>query len=312
MISEEFILNAKIALQLQKLRITTSNRIYSAIVERYIRSHPDYPLLLAKRKDASFDRKETAVMVKKLLKEQLAAIGLEESELNELYEQTLDSNETYSAIVKTENNAFKLLEPELKTQPIFTWFQQVRGLGTKNGIKLLMYIRDIRRFDNPSKLRKYCGTDPGAKQMRGVQSSYKPELKGFMLGQLADNFIKSNSQYKRVYDDKKAYYTRLHPEVLAEKVKGKKLTRDDWTKMKIHRYAIKAMINRFLVELWVAWYQAEGLEPPTTPYILAFPQHSEDPMIVPYVVEAETVVSAKPVRMTKKCRSQVQAGLIEN
>lgn len=282
MITEDFILNAKLALQVQKLRITTSNRVYSAIVERYIRSHPDYPQLLAMRKDVIADRKKTAALVKKLLKEQLESMGLEESEITDLYEQTLEKNETYQSIVKTENRAFKLLEPEMKSQPIFKWFEKVRGLGTKNGIKLLMYIRDIRRFNNPSKLRKYCGCEPGAKRVAGVQSEYNPEIKGFMLGILAENFIKSNSQYKRIYDEKKAYYTKLHPEVLAEKVKGKKFTREDWTKMKIHNYAKKSMINRFLVELWVAWYKSEGLKPPTTAYILKFPQHNEDPMVVPW------------------------------
>ena len=77
------------------------------------------------------------------------------------------------------------------------------ALAPKNGIKLLMYIRDIRRFNNPSKLRKYCGCEPGAKRVAGVQSEYNPEIKGFMLGILAENFIKSNSQYKRIYDEKK-------------------------------------------------------------------------------------------------------------
>ena len=131
MITEDFILNAKLALQVQKLRITTSNRVYSAIVERYIRSHPDYPQLLAMRKDVIADRKKTAALVKKLLKEQLESMGLEESEITDLYEQTLEKNETYQSIVKTENRAFKLLEPEMKSQPIFKWFEKVRGLGTK-------------------------------------------------------------------------------------------------------------------------------------------------------------------------------------
>lgn len=123
-------------------------------------------------------------------------------------------------------------------------------------------------------------------KVKSVLTDY-PEIKGFMLGILSDNFIKSSSQYKRIYDEKKAYYTKLHPEVLAEKVKGKKFTREDWTKMKIHNYAKKSMMNRFLVELWIAWYKSEGLKPPTTAYILKFPQHNEDPMVVPWEDEAE-------------------------
>jgi hypothetical protein len=159
-----------------------------------------------------------------------------------------------------------------------------------------MYIRDIQRFENPSKLRTYCGTAPGMFHTRGVEANFNPELKGFMMGQIAESFIKAKSQYKRVYDEKKAYYLRLHPEAETlsyeekktrlEAELGRKLRNGEgkqiWTKMKIHRYALKAMMNRFIVELWAAWYKAEGKVPPVNAWILDEPHHNTEPMIVPY------------------------------
>lgn len=281
-ISQLFIINGRVALEIQKSRIGISNRIYSYIVESQIRGHPNYMQLLAMRRDKNADRTKTAAYVKKLLKESLESKNIPESELTRLHEQTLNENKGYVGIEKAENEAFKVMKPLLESHPLWPWMKTVRGLGLRNGVKLLIAVRDIERFENPSKLRTYCGCAPGMRKVAGVEANFNPELKGLILGQIAESFIKSKSQYKKVYDDKKAYYLKLHPEVEQGRPKGKKLTREDWTKMKIHRYALKAMMNRFLVEFWCAWYQAEGKAPPVNPWILDEPHHNREPLIVPF------------------------------
>jgi hypothetical protein len=281
-VSQTFIINGRVALEIQKSRISIGNRIYSYLIESQIRSHPNYPQLLAMRRDKNADRTKTAAYVKKLLKESLEAKGITEDEIDRLYNQNLKENKGYIAIEKAESEAFKVMKPMLEAHSLWPWIEQVKGLGLRNGVKLLIAIRDIERFENPSKLRTYCGCAPGMRKVAGAEANFNPELKGLILGQIADSFIKSGSQYKKVYDDKKAYYLRLHPEAEQERPKGKKLTKEDWTKMKIHRYAIKAMMNRFLVDFWCAWYESEGKQPPVNPWILNEPHHNREPMIVPF------------------------------
>ena len=286
MITQDFLLKARIAIELQQSRIGISNRIYASIVEQHIRAHPDYTKLLTLRKDKTKDRKETAKLGKKLLKEQLRVEGISEDELNLYYEEVLRNYIPFQTLHTAEKEAFKILKPELEVEPLYKhWLKNVKGMGIINSIKLLCYIRDIKRFPNPSKLRKYCGTAPDMKKRRGIEAHFVPALKGLMLGQIATQFLRNGSQYKQVYDDKKAEYIATHVEDLKateeKKKKKQKITKEDWTKMKIHNYAIKAMINRFLIDLWVAGWKVEDLEPPVTPYILVFPQHNPEPMIVP-------------------------------
>jgi hypothetical protein len=282
LIPQNFILYAKTALEIQKTRVALDTRIYSQLVEHEVRSHPSYNLLSKMRASKTVDRKKTAAFTKKLLKEQLAADGISEEAFKELFEKSKLAYEPYPLLVKAEHDTFKILEPMLEQIPVYAWIKAVRGLGVRYAVKLISNIRSIERFENPSKLRKYCGTVPGQKKMRNVEAQFNPELKGILLGQIAENFIKNNSQYKRVYDEKKAYYLGLHPEALETRPKGKKLTKEDWTKAKIHNFAKKTMINRFLVDLWMAWWKSGGKEPPKNPYIASLPGHSLDPMIVPY------------------------------
>jgi len=295
MVTEEFLLKSKIALQIQKTRVGIATRLYSHLTESFVRGHKDYPKLLKLRKDKSVDRKKTASYTKKLLIASLKADELTLEDFNNLFAETKSNNAVYVAMEKTENQAFKELKPLLKEIPLWVWIQTVKGLGLNFGVKLLCYLRDIKRFPNPSKLRKYCGTTPDSKLRRGQEAHFNPELKGIMLGQIAKNFLMANGQYKVVYDTKKAHYSTKHAKELEltekKKEQKKKITKEDWTKLKCHNYAMKAMVNRFLVELWQAAFLIEGKEPPTNIYILNDPLHNKEPMIVP--VTDEMIEEAK-------------------
>jgi hypothetical protein len=282
LINQNFILDSKIALEILKTRVAVATRLYSSNVESIVRSNKNYASLLAMRKNKDADRKKTALLTKKLLNEQLKIMGIPEEDFAGQLEGIKKNYAPYQQLVVAEKIAFKMLEPQLKEIPVYGWMEDVRGLGLRYAVKLLSMIRDIQRFENPSKLRTYCGCAPGQVRRAGLESNFNPELKGVLLGQVAENFIKNKSQYKHIYDEKKTYYLGFHPEALAEKTKGKKYTKEDWTKLKIHNYAKKTMINRFLVDLWMAWWISEGKEPPVNPYIANIPGHTLEPMVVPY------------------------------
>lgn len=285
-----FFLDAKNALQIQKTRITIATRIYSAMVERRIRDHPKYAELRAMRKNKKADRAETEKLKKKLLTEQLATEGITQEQFTEAFEQQKKKYQPYRLILDVEKESFKQLQPQVDEIPIYAnWLSGIKGIGLNYSVKLINGIRDIERFENPSKLRKYCGTAPGMKKTRGQEAHFNPELKGVLLGQIAENFIKNRSEYKQLYDEKKTELLQQHPEALTpltERLKGKTLKKGElrelWTKQKIHNYAKKAMINYFLVDLWRAWWLSKGKEPPRNPYIANIPGHTLKPMIVPY------------------------------
>jgi len=57
-----------------------------------------------------------------------------------------------------EKTLVKEAKQYLKHYPVWnTWLKHIKGLGPTLAAQLLGMIEDIRRFDNPSKLWKYCG-----------------------------------------------------------------------------------------------------------------------------------------------------------
>lgn len=287
-ITELFLLRGREALELQKIRISMGNQKYSYLVESHIRGHPKYPKLAEMRRNKLAKRKETAKLVKRLLKEQLTASELTMKDFNLQFEKE-KNDEAYQLVVQAEKIAFKNMTPLLKKIPVYWWLKEVRGLGTRYAVKLLVYVRDPRRFHHPSALRKYCGTAPGMIKRKRTEAHFVPKLKGIMIGQMAKNFLMNDSQYKTVYDHKKEYYTMFHVDDLdateQKKLNKQKVTHEDWTPIRIHNYSLKPMINRFVDEFWQASFLINDEVPPANPYILNNPMHTRQPMIVPVTEE---------------------------
>ena len=65
--------------------------------------------------------------------------------------------------------------------------------------------------------------------------------------------LRTNSPYRRVYDEARGYYEQAHP---------------DWTKAHQHAAALRKMIKLWLAHLWEVWRKLEGL-PVREPYIVA-------------------------------------------
>ncbi|HPI82044.1 MAG TPA: transposase [Candidatus Paceibacterota bacterium] len=154
--------------------------------------------------------------------------------------------------------------------PIYFWLKGIRGIGEKTSAKLLSIIVDIRRFQKPSQLLSYFGMgDPETGKMRkGVQAKYNPAAKSLVLGIIAENLIKLGSDYKFIYNRRKARTSVEKPE---------------WTQNHRHIDARRVMAKRFMCELYDAWYRSLGMEPPAKPYGTAIQGHNVEPQIYPYI-----------------------------
>lgn len=189
--------------------------------------------------------------------------------------------------------------------PVYQWCKEVRGLGTKLAAKLLAGIGDIQRFPMPSSLWSYCGVGDAEKSKRqtGKQLSHSPKMRACLFN-IEESFIKANSQYRVTYDKRKEETLTKHPEwhnLIPCPVKNvdKNAPKTDengnvtWNNMHpkhAHIDASRVMIKRFLAELYVAWYESLGIEPPAKAYGIEIEGHHEEPMIIPYVkVEVEYI-----------------------
>jgi hypothetical protein len=145
-----------------------------------------------------------------------------------------------------EKQLIKTAKGYLKYHPAWPWLKQVRGLGEGLGMKLLGLIGDVSRFETESKLFRFAGLaviDGQAERPRkGEKIHYNKRLKTtlYLIGEC---FIKSNSPYRRIYDEAKAYYAANR----------------DWTKMHVHLAAMRVMEKIFLSHLYLVWRQELGL-----------------------------------------------------
>lgn len=230
----------------------------------------------------------------------------------ESYDNDMPSQYLEVAIADRIKDVEKYLEENHKQ--LFNWCKEVRGLGTKLSAKLIAGIDDIRRFPNPSSLCSYCGVGDAAKSKRvdGQKLKHSPKMRATLFN-LGESFIKANSQYRISYDKRKEKTITTHPEwhnLVPCPIKnvGEKAPKTDengivtWSNQHpkhAHIDATRAMVKRFLHELFVAWYQSLGLESPSLPFGVEIQGHHEDPPIVPFkgtrhIIEFSDVHVGKP------------------
>lgn len=170
-----------------------------------------------------------------------------------------------------------------KNLTIYPWCLKVKGLGIKLTGKLLAGIGDIQRFENPSKLWTYCGIgDASAQKMKkGVQGNFSPKMRSLMY-LIGESFIKSNSQYKKIYDERKHKTLTTHPEWHNLNADGTPNEGKNMHPKHAHTDARRVMVKRFLAELYDAWYKSLGIEPPAQPYGVEIKGHHKEKQIVEY------------------------------
>lgn len=184
--------------------------------------------------------------------------------------------------------------------PIIQVAVNVKGCGLLNVSKVIALVGSVTEQDTPSKLWRFAGYGMGQyyvngngkimspvrgrvydkdeeawyvvspEQPPGTHVEYRPDvlLPGYgspfnrrlktACFQVAESFMRSNSPYRQVYDDAREKYDREHP---------------DWVKLRRHRAALRKMIKVWLVHLWEAWREIEGL-PIRQPYIFEKLGHS--------------------------------------
>lgn len=260
----------------------TKNRIghqvRAKVQNNLLHSSPYWEEIKEMRGDKESDRKEIARIIKKALKE----MGFEEDEITKQRDLALAQHTTYQLLDIMKNQVGKALTGELIKMPIWNgYLQQVTGISTLTASKLLYLVKDVTRFSQPSKLMKYAGLavidGVPDKPKRGVELHYDPELKSLLLGVIGDNFIKSNSQYRKVYDERKKYTAQHRPEW---GINPK--TKKEGYKAHYHADARRVMVKRFVMEFWKAGWLAAGREVPTKPYAVRILGHDEEPDIVSY------------------------------
>lgn len=177
-----------------------------------------------------------------------------------------------------EARSFRQIEKFLEAFPIYTgYLKNVRGVGPAMAGVIISEM-DISKARYVSSLWKYCGLDvvvtpnPETGELEGVARSmrkehmveveykdrngemqkrisitFKPFLRAKMRGVLASSFLRCGSPYAKIYYD---YKNRIenHPKHVMK------------TKAHRNNMALRYMIQRFFVDLYVNWRKIEGLE----------------------------------------------------
>lgn len=285
---EWFIVNTNALWQLDKQRNGRMNQIRSAISEKIIAKSSYYPEIQKRRlqenklknnKEAlKKHKKETAKIIKKALKEQgwldkpLTKKEREQSwkSITEERDIKLERDIPYHSLDIAKAELEKKLREFLETQPIYmNWLKYIRGIDILTSAKLLRIVKDIERFATPSALWHYFGLHvvdgKAPKLTHGKQATYSPRNRALAY-LIAQNQKMQRGPFRPYYDNYKERDSKNH---------------SDYRKFYLDSRAMRYCAKMFLLEFWIASYQAKGLEPPTKPYSARY--HPNEPFFEPLV-----------------------------
>lgn len=247
----------------QKLRIQVGGRLQSFFMQRLQAKAPDDDSVDAKiffrRLKVDYELVAQALIAEDKLPTDLVITNEVEQALCKSYMSALES----------EKQAFKAIEHALEHFPIWTEFlKDVKGISKATAANLVSYI-DIYKCKYASSLWKYCEldvasdgrgrgrykehlqdvkyTDSKGKEQTKKGITYNPKIRSFLIGVLADNFIKLRSSYRDYYDNYK-HRISTNPKH-KDKAPGHR-----------HAMAKRYMIKMFLADLYNYWRVLEGLE----------------------------------------------------
>lgn len=276
---------------IQETRIKIGNGIYAMIVEEAIKNSTLHSQIVELRRDKTADRKVTARLIKKALKE----VGKTNEELEREFKLQKkgdlfisgDKKLKVSGLKTMERAAEKMLRKDLAQMELYTKFlAKVKGLGVLTSAQLLTIVGDMTRFPTPSSLWHYFGVHVkdglAVNPKRGVESTWNPKAKALLLGVIGENFLRQNSPYRTIYDRRSAKTKRTKPIIWNMNPDGTKRKGKNMHPKHGYKDAIRVMMKRFLCEFWKAGYLAKGIQPPRNPYILNNPNHHLDPDIIAF------------------------------
>ena len=196
----------------------------------------------------------------------------------------LELIDQYLSLERAEDRASRQLPDILDGFRIYNEFlRDITGIGpTMAAVIIAEY--DIHKARYPSSLWAYAGLDVAADglgrsrrkehlvtrqyvdkkgkpaERQGV--TFNPFLKTKLTGVLGTSFLRTGSEYRKIYD---SYKHRLETDPRRQGWKEKveadpeSFVTDNWRPRRIHDAAIRYMVKAFLVDLYKAWRAIEGL-----------------------------------------------------
>ena len=123
----------------------------------------------------------------------------------------------------------KELEKRLSEFDIYQRFlRNVKGIGVIVSAGLISELWS-KTFDSKDAVKCYAGM-----LKKKGNHNYNRYLK-VILYQASQGFLKNSNPRRVLYDESRAYYEKIHP---------------DWSKGKLHNYALKKVQTKFLLEVW--------------------------------------------------------------
>jgi len=195
--------------------------------------------------------------------------------------RSFDANETLMEVYKNTKDSESKLAKAIQrcveqTEEWNLFLKNIKGCGPILAAVLITEI-DIRKANTVSSIWQYAGMNPaknvkgrkyidgkiiitddnikGDKPTKGYLIPYNKELKKAILGKLGPSFIKTNSPYRKFYDD---YKVRLeNSDAIATSVNK---PWKDTTKMHRNAAANRHMCQQFLIDYYRAVHTIYGLE----------------------------------------------------
>jgi hypothetical protein len=296
---EEFNMYVAQLFYIDDVQTTFRNQRRSKIVNEYIKDDVLFPEIQRLRRIENGDdkaKKKVAELIKQALINQINSrnekFGIDivvdmktvEPYINDMCEKEYNEDTSSQVFEIFETDRIKDVENYLNKIPIYINFcKKVKGLGVKLSAKLIAGIKDIERFPNPSSLWSYCGVgDPEkSKLKKGQIANFSPKMRATLYN-VSESFIKAGSQYRTIYDKRKADTLIKHPEWHNLNPDGTPNTGKNMHPKHADKDAKRVMIKRFLAELFVAWYRSKGMNPPSEPYGVEIQGHHKETQIVEY------------------------------
>lgn len=130
------------------------------------------------------------------------------------------------------------------------WLINVQGAGQATMGQLIAYIGDIKDFTSVAKLWSYFGLGIYDGKIQAYKKDHNHNFNGkrrALLYVISKTFVThkhNDCLYADLYDKRKQKYMEKHP---------------DYTKMHIHRMALREVAKVFLKHLWKNWRKIENV-----------------------------------------------------
>jgi hypothetical protein len=119
-----------------------------------------------------------------------------------------------NGLIELEKHATKQLERTMKAHPYGPWVMRNKGVGLKQGARMLAAIGDPgynyaaeRPRRGPAELWAYCGYRPGQRRRKGVQSNWNSEAKMRVYLVAKQCVMTMDSPFRQFYDAAREKYT---------------------------------------------------------------------------------------------------------